>query len=453
MQVVPETVWFPSYELHATTENGRPSSKVHLHYHARISQSTGEDWTDAQLTLNTSQNDTLGKTIPALRKMQIRANSASAWATNVTNSNARTFNNQFQQVQQQFQQQRQLQQQQQQFPQTMMMSTNPGPPPVTNLFGPGAVRPQVGGLFGAAPGATSEGESGPTTFGSYAPGFAPQTQPDTSGEDNFEEVLLPLSDAHTTVTETPLAMSFLVEGKCTIPSDGLEHQVVVGILPFDATISYVAVPRADPQLYLQVCFSKFFIPRMSCSSSAQCQVKNTSEYRLLPGLVRVIMDNGFVSHTKINDIITGDTFDCTLGDDPVAKVTYARASKTVRSAGGAFSETFRTTTYTATTVVHNKHAFAIKDLTVKDSIPLCEDNRVKVVLRKPEGLASAKDGEEVDVGSDKKVMWEKLVDGKGGEKEGKLEWKASVGAGSKLTFEIQWEVKSPTDLVLTETVG
>jgi hypothetical protein len=39
--VVSGASWHPTYELHATTENGKPSSSVSLHYRARIQQSTG----------------------------------------------------------------------------------------------------------------------------------------------------------------------------------------------------------------------------------------------------------------------------------------------------------------------------------------------------------------------------------------------------------------------------
>ena len=52
--IVQNAFWEPTYELHATTENSKPSSTVVLNYRAQISQSTGEDWADAKLTLSTS---------------------------------------------------------------------------------------------------------------------------------------------------------------------------------------------------------------------------------------------------------------------------------------------------------------------------------------------------------------------------------------------------------------
>lgn len=155
------------------------------------------------------------------------------------------------------------------------------------------------------------------------------------------------------------------------------------------------------------------------------------------------------------DINTGDTFDCALGDDAATKVTYTRSGRTVRSPGGAFSEVVNTTTYTTKITIHNKHAFALADLRVRDIVPMSDDKRVKVILRKPAGLADAKDGQVVDVKSDGnqtglQTMWEKAVDGSGGEKEGRYEWKWKVDGGAKVTFEAEWEIKAPADLQLVE---
>ncbi|KAJ3507403.1 hypothetical protein NLJ89_g6323 [Agrocybe chaxingu] len=70
--IVSGAQWKPIYELHATTENGKPSSCVTLHYRARVKQSTGEDWTNAALTLSTIASDTIVRRIPQLRTITMR---------------------------------------------------------------------------------------------------------------------------------------------------------------------------------------------------------------------------------------------------------------------------------------------------------------------------------------------------------------------------------------------
>lgn len=313
-----------------------------------------------------------------------------------------------------------------------------------------------GGTFGAfgasAPGAPQGLLASSSLFGS-APALAPPDLPvdpallqqyeterlraplPEDDDDDFEDLEVPgtITEPTTVVSETPMAISFTVHGESTIPSDGVEHQVSVAVLPFQAKISYVSIPRIDPRVFLQ------------------CEVQNSSEYRLLPGPVSVILDDSYVSKTSINDINTGDNFECTLGDDTSTKVTYARSSKTVKSNGGAFSEVTNTTTYTTKVSIQNKHQFAITDLIVRDVIPTCEDKRAKIILRKPLGLADAKDGESVDLKNDGlRVGWEKLVDGKGGEKEGKFEWKWKVGSGARVNVEAEWEIKVPGEFPWVE---
>lgn len=85
------------------------------------------------------------------------------------------------------------------------------------------------------------------------------------------------------------------------------------------------------------------------------------------------------------------------------------------------------------------------DLVVRDVVPTVEDKdkRASIILRKPKGLADAKDGQKVDLNDGLCVQWEPLVDGKGGEKEGRFMWKWKIGSGAKVNLEAEWEVKVP----------
>jgi hypothetical protein len=79
-------------------------------------------------------------------------------------------------------------------------------------------------------------------------------------DDDFEELDGPCSitEPITVVSETPMAISFSVHGESTIPSDGVDHQVSVAVLPFQAKISYITIPRIDPRVFLQVSSIFFF---------------------------------------------------------------------------------------------------------------------------------------------------------------------------------------------------
>ncbi|KAJ7650911.1 hypothetical protein FB45DRAFT_889070 [Roridomyces roridus] len=466
--IVTNASWESTYELHAETETNKPSSSVSLHYRARILQSTGEDWNDTSLTLNTVAASTFAKSIPWLNPVKIRPQTH-GWKpqqagrngfSQFTNNNV-TLNSNNHQTQSIF-----------------------GPPsfakPATGgLFGgPSAFGSNSNTLFGGNPLAQQQpqqaaGLFGTGTFGTSVPQpqqqvplFPPQppaglfggsgtSQPlpaptpptfvpaaapsEPDGLDDFEEIAIPEAQAGTTtiVNETPLAISYSVKGMTTVPSDGTAHQVSIAILPFDAKISHICTPRLDPRVYLQ------------------CHVKNTSEYRLLPGPVSVVLNDGFVSKTSITEINTGDTFSCTLGDDVATKVTYARSSKTVTAQGGAFQETLNSTTYNTKITIHNKHPFTLADLVVRDVIPTCDDKRGKVLLRKPDGLAEAKADEVVKLKTPPGVgvCWGKTADGRPGEKDGRFEWALNVEAGAKAVLEAEWELKAPADVAWVESVS
>lgn len=178
---------------------------------------------------------------------------------------------------------------------------------------------------------------------------------------------------------------------------------------------------------------------MSPSSSAKVSYPTHLSKYVSPITISFASSHQYPS---VKDINTGDTFTCTLGADSATKVTYARKSNSVKAQGGAFSEVSNTTTYTSEITIHNKHAFALEDLVVKDGIPTCDEKRAKVILREPEGLADAEEREVVKLGNGLKVAWQ----AGGGEKEGKYEWRWRVDGGEKISLKAEWELKAPAEL-------
>lgn len=128
---------------------------------------------------------------------------------------------------------------------------------------------------------------GPSGSGLFGAQQRQQAIPQSEGlYDDFEEVHIssaasdpgpgdiPLSQSHTVVTETPVAISYSVEGQVTIPSDGVKHQVGVAVLIFgsengkragdeDVRIEYGVIPRIDTRVYLDVCISFYCTDRNS----------------------------------------------------------------------------------------------------------------------------------------------------------------------------------------------
>ncbi len=141
-----------------------------------------------------------------------------------------------------------------------------------------------------------------------------------SAPEDEEEQMNAIGEPTSVVHESPLALTYHVEGASGVPSDGVPHQVTIAVLPFEAKIQHVTVPKVRPVAYLQA------------------TVKNTSDYRLLPGTVHAFVDDSFVSKTGIvGDVAPGDVFSCTLGADPATRIRYARTWKRADddTAGGA----------------------------------------------------------------------------------------------------------------------
>lgn len=240
------------------------------------------------------------------------------------------------------------------------------------------------------------------------------------------------------INKSPLSVTYTVEGKTTIPTDGQSHKVLVASLPLEATVTHVTTPRKSTVAYLQ------------------CGVKNTSDYHLLPGMVNVFLDGSYVSKTNIPDITTGDTFQCTLGIDTSTKVVHTLVSTSTTSTASSFVEQYKTTTYTSTTTITNRHTgdYPIQ-IVERSSLPVAspQDTRIKVFLKKPEGLAEGEEGTDIDLGRPDgfKVKWGTDVDEtKDGKKTGKFIWFGSVEPGNEVALVSQWEVRAPVDVEWTE---
>jgi hypothetical protein len=296
--VVKKASWKPIFDLRAVTgADGKPTTKLALHYRAAVNQSTGEDWTEAILILSTASPDSLGSHIPRLASMKI---TPKQWGGIFQNKqqNRNVAPNPFNPGTQnlfgfsQQQQQPQLpavpfgaaaQQQPQQAPVNAFGTQQPATalfgssnPPVAGvgLFGQAASIPPTAvastSLF-AAPTNPAPSAAPTSIFGSSAGPTAnppPATEdfvhvaPDEEAADDPEA--LPEMEIPSAATkENSMAANFEVKGNANIRSDGSNHKVAIAVLNFDAKIQTVAVPRSVPganlhvRCYFSAAFSKY----------------------------------------------------------------------------------------------------------------------------------------------------------------------------------------------------
>ena len=159
--------------------------------------------------------------------------------------------------------------------------------------------------------------------------------------------------------KSTLALTYHVEGALGALSNNLPHQVSIAVLPFEATIQYMTVPKVQPAAYLQA------------------TVKNTSDYRPTPRTVHVFVGDSFVSETGIiEDAAPGGEFSyvtrrrVSTGAPQRAPMTRPRECEC-----NASSEKWAATTYRSCMTVANRRPFAQRELVLCDSVSVCVGGR------------------------------------------------------------------------------
>ncbi|KAF8313124.1 hypothetical protein DL93DRAFT_2168060 [Clavulina sp. PMI_390] len=202
--LVTRASWSSLYDVRGDLAGTSRSSKsaevagpvVRIQYRANITQSTGEDWKNASLTLSTA-TPLLGTSIPKIQPWHI-----TAWQP----SDRQRW--------------------------TPGVRSTPPVPPV-----PPATTRKTAGVATRRP-----HESDPDDlFGTYSSLSTPTPLPAasaTSGQDN-------------NVKEGTISSTFGVDGVWNIPSDGTSHKVSIANIDLDAEVEWIVVPRNSPSAFLQ----------------------------------------------------------------------------------------------------------------------------------------------------------------------------------------------------------
>lgn len=202
--VVTNASWEPVYELHASTDAGKPPSTVSLKYRAKVQQSTGEDWTNTLLVLSTAASDTDSKRIPRLPVVRIRPQS------NYPREHERE------------------------------RERDRDHRPSAAQTGMHALRRSR--VMTTTARSSSFDENMDELDSIYYGSEAREVLADTMN----------MSEPGTVVKATPMSIAYRVSDLSTIPSDAKDHQVSIAQLAFEAKTSYVTVPRVEAQVYLEV---------------------------------------------------------------------------------------------------------------------------------------------------------------------------------------------------------
>ncbi|PCH42591.1 hypothetical protein WOLCODRAFT_152622 [Wolfiporia cocos MD-104 SS10] len=413
--MVSNVFWEPIYEMRAVTVDGRPAGEVTLHYNARVTQGTGEDWNETALVLlsGSASPSAQNSTIPELKPRKIRVRQVPVVPS--------------------------------------------APPPLSSTVAqyaaqgplPQAVQlPQARGVLSARRAPRAKKEISPpeavdsdellhrgraarlavvqdhTRLHSEAsspfPPFPPTAMPNSSAGPEFDADAEDSGDTSTVVRESAAKVRFRIDvpGPVSIPGDRTVHTLSVAVLTLRAEFKWVCVPRVRAAAFVE------------------CTATNTSSFQLLSGPVRVFVDGELVTKTQLEETHSTKNFTCSFGVDDALEITHKRTSRSSTDTAPTSHAPTRTTSCTVHTTVRNGHASAVP-LVVREAHPLPSDPRVGVSLvRIGRAGAGGVDQGSAQLGRD--VRWLAGADGQ----DGLFEWVCDVPPGQSVGLEAEWDVTS-----------
>ena len=276
------------------------------------------------------------------------------------------------------------------------------------------------------------GGGGPT--GSNDPFFSAADEADLDGD--AQTILDPTPEVafqDSSFEETGLTATYdLPHTKTLKPSSTASKQRVARVSFAHVTFARTVVAKYKPAAYLRA------------------RLRNTSKLTLLKGPTGLTLDGTFLGRSTLPRCSAGDAFNMPLGVDPAIRVAYPKA-EVARSTTGVFSKG-ENSVYTRCVTLVNTRAAAGKavGVTVVDQVPVSEDEKLRVDVLQPAGVAS---GRPVATGLPGKEGAEGAEWGRATaslKKAGEVQWEVVLNAGKSVKLMLQYEVAFPTGSGVTQ---
>nr|UKZ80400.1 hypothetical protein TrVFT333_008159 [Trichoderma virens FT-333] len=444
--VTSSAYWTPSYDLQLSTTNASAT----LYFDAMLTNQTSESWKSCKVTLSTSQAtfSSLYDTIPTLVPWRIKLAKATQFLGNnpditrsteeLTHSSNRTHTPMV------------LHQQNAKRKMMVRSAAAMKSAAVNDMIQHESLRSAPRGLFGSAPGAPPPPPApiapAPAAFGgaygSAAPaaaanpfaGYQPPLQSqDVLNDFDFDSFLQQDEGGHDSydaslVEETGLTTTYDLPGlKTLVPKHNGSKQRVARIPFSNVVFSHTVVAKYKPMAYLKA------------------KLKNSSKMALLKGSASLTLDGTFMGKTSLPRCSSGESFSLSLGVDPAIKVTYPKP-EVRRTSVGLFTKE-DSAVYIRTIEINNTRAVGGRavNLLVLDQVPVSEDERLRVELAYPRGLAidnanGVAVGEPGKAGKDE--GWGKASAKL--KKDGQVTWDVNLNAGKTVKLSLEYAVSMPS---------
>ncbi|KAL5088267.1 hypothetical protein Trisim1_006719 [Trichoderma cf. simile WF8] len=455
--------WTPAYDLQLSTTNASAT----LYFDAMLTNQTSESWKSCKVTLSTSQAtfSSLYDTIPTLVPWRIKLAKSSQFLGNnpdITRSNEETThssnrNNHMHAPMMLHQQNRnrmmmvkksktssaaQPEALRSAAPRGSLFGGAPSlpPPPPAPIV---AAAASGGGLFGssAAPGAVNpyaqqQMQAQQQQMQQQAQGYAALQSNNVLNDFDFDSFLNDQGEEPfnfdnyeaSQVEETGLTTTYDLPGfKTLVPKFNGSKQRVARIPFSNVVFSHTVVAKYKPMAYLKA------------------KLKNSSKMALLKGSASLTLDGTFMGKTSLPRCSSGESFSLSLGVDPAIKVTYPKPD--VRRASVGLFTKEDSAVYVRTIELNNTRAVGGRavNLLVLDQVPVSEDERLRVELAYPRGLA-IDNANGVAVGepgkANKDENWGKASAKL--KKDGQVTWDVSLNAGKTVKLTLEYAVSMPS---------
>jgi len=241
-------------------------------------------------------------------------------------------------------------------------------------------------------------------------------------EATLHEEVPELEFQESAMEETGLTTTYDIPGtKSLVPRSAPFKQRVARINLSNVYFSHTVVAKYKPAAYLKA------------------RLKNSSRITILKGRAGLTLDGTFLGQTDIPRCSVGDTFTLSLGVDPAVKVSYPKP-EVRRSTAGVFSKE-ESSVFTRIVTITNTRSAGGKpvNVVVIDQVPVSEDERLKVDLLFPKGLAGAERG--VATGGGDKDWGRATAVLK---KNGEVSWDAVVNPGKSTKLALEYVVALPS---------
>ncbi|KAG5806134.1 hypothetical protein H9Q74_009507 [Fusarium xylarioides] len=476
--------WTPSYDIQLSTVESTGT----LCFDAGLHNTTSETWENCKITLSTSQatSSSLDESIPSLTPWHIKlgnkkssSDESGAFESVVELQQQATWRNKKQVPQQppNFRRemfglpgqalndyQMQLMMLEQQNKKRLMMARqeqdsmvppapHPFPPPPVPIAAMIQQQAQAQAQAQAPPSQMRPPQLGnvvqnqmiqPQQLQQQQQQFSGMSQMDFSSNFDFDAFL----DEDTTMTDAQPSLEFqssLVEETgftTTFDLPGLKTLVP------KFTVSKQRVARLQ---FTNVLFSHTIVAKYQPAAYLKAKLKNNSKLTLLRGPASLTLDGSFMGQSKIPRCSSGEVFTLSLGVDSAIRVIYPKPDVR-RSTSGVFSKEDSSVFVRAVTV-HNTRVTAKRpiSLLVLDQIPVSEDDRLRVELLSPRGLAV--EGPRQATGTPGRETAEDKDWGKAMaalKKSGQVSWEVLLNAGKAVKLGLEYSVSMPSGDVAKE---